>query len=734
VWLLHELFSRSPGAVNLRINPALGQAELAWIPARFDLKDYLAEAEAFGYRFGPSRKEPRRRSRELLVRIGVCAAAAGNVMLFSLSYYGGLGLENPILYGFFGQVSLLLTAITVAVGGWVFFRSAASALRRGILHLDVPIALGILLAFAGSLYAHATRGPHAAYFDTVAAFVTLMLVGRWLQESVLERNRNALLASDGIDHLVTRRVREGRLETVPAERIAAGDEIWIVPGDLVPVGGIVLRSTAHVALGWITGESGIRSFEPGETVPAGAFNAGTTALHLVASEDFASSRLTALLAAPQADPRRRMAGEGWVLWSRISAIYVIAVLLLAAAGFAIGRPRGLEEAVMISVSILVVTCPCALGLGTPLAQELAYAGLRRRGVFIREGTFLDRVLSVRKIVFDKTGTLTLDRLDVTAGSLQALAGLAPEDRGALRSMAARSNHPRSRAIARALETGGEHGTRLGAGPEIEGIEVGDDVQEVPGQGIEMRRPGAGAYRLGRRRFAVLEAAAADRTADDRAAGDRIAGDRIAGDQAAGAGPTWFAHNGRPLARVEFLESIKPDAAAEVRALAKDGYQVHLLSGDSPAKTAAVAAALAIPDARAAGGLDPERKAERVRALDAADVLMIGDGINDAPSFDAAFCTGTPAVDQPSLPARADFYFLGDGIAAVRQCLGTARRLRTVVLGNLGFALVYNAVAVALCFAGWIQPVVAAVLMPASSLLVVAHTLVRMSERRTKWTS
>lgn len=699
VWLLRELFLRRDGGIDLKLNPSLGSAEATFIPSRLDIRAYLAEAEAFGYRFGPRRKEARRHSHGLLLRMAVCAAAAMNVMIFSVCYYAGLAPADGAIYRILGQLSLVLTSVAVLTGGTVFIRSAVAALRRRIVHLDLPIALGIVLAFAGSIYAYAVEGPQATYFDTVASFITLMLVGRWLQERVLERNRNSLLESDEIEGLHVRIHREGRVESAAASRIVRGDEIWIVPGDIVPVEGIVLGPACDLSLDWITGESDLRSFAAGDRVPAGAFNAGRTTLRLAAEEDYADSRLHDLLRAPVAGlPEASRGASAMRWWHRLGTIYVIAVLVLAGAGFAFWIPKGIEAAMKVTVAILVVTCPCAIGLATPLAQELIHMALRRRGVFVRNAGFLDRALGVRRIVFDKTGTLTLGDLVLTGESQRALARLDSGDRRILHAMAARSNHPSSRALTRAIEDRFPDDAAIG--PDGADAAAADAIEEIAGRGLE--------WLLGERRYSL------GRSNDGNG--------------------TCFAVDGCTRGIFAFDEQMRPDAAQEVERLSSNGYAIHILSGDAREKTARVAEQLSIDPAHAEGGCTPEAKAQRIRELGPETTLMVGDGINDAPSFEVAACTATPAIDRPAMPARADLYFLGEGIAAVRRSMDAARRLRGIVVANLGFALCYNAIALALCFTGLISPLVAAVLMPLSSLTVVAHTILRLSGRRLAWMS
>jgi Cu2+-exporting ATPase len=511
VWLLQELFSRTPGHVSLRINPAVGRAEITWTEGQGDLRTFLREAERFGYRFGPVRKAAPARSRGLLIRLGVCAAVAMNAMIFSLSFYFGLAPSDGILYPLFGWLNLALGTVALLVGGPVFFRPAWEGVRRGLAHLDLPISLGILLAWSGSVWGHLTQGPEAAYFDSLTIFVTLMVLGRWLQERVLERNRQALLASGGVDGLTARRRRAGRLESVPASSLRRGDEIWVVAGDLVSVDGVLLERAARVSLDWIDGESRPRDVEPGAVVRAGSFNAGDSPLRVTAAQDFADSRLVDLLA-----PKARE-DTGPPTW----------------------QPAGLHRALAVAVSILVVTCPCALGLATPLAHDLVHGALRRRGVFLRDASFLDRALRIRKLLFDKTGTLTLGRIALTDGARADLAALPGPDRAVLYNLAVRSNHPVSRAIVATMERGD-------GVPEL--LSGADPVREIPGQGLEWRRDGR-TWRLGRRAFALAEAPAAP---------------VVAAGEGAGCGCGCGPHGGSPRGRLHLVRGRPRDRLARLR--------------------------------------------------------------------------------------------------------------------------------------------------------------------------
>lgn len=694
VWLLQEVYRRTDGAVDLCINPAVGRAELLWRAGSDTARDFVRQAERYGYRFGPARKRAAGASRGLQIRLAVCSAAAMNAMIFGLCFYLGLAPSDGVLFDLFGVLNLVLGTVAAVAGGDVFLRGAWRAARAGIVHLDLPIATGIVLAWGGSVWGHFAVGPQSGYFDSLAIFVTLMLVGRFLQERHLERNAAALLSTDGLGGLSTRvRRPDGRIESRPATDVAEGDELWIVPGDLVPVRAAALDGPVTASLDWIDGESRPRTFATGETLPAGSFNAGDGVLRARAEEGFEESRLHELLRPGRAADV--LAGQ---TWGRVARIYVFAVFALAAAGFLAWLHAGPARALAVTVSILVVTCPCAIGIAMPLAHDLVHHALRRSGVFVRRAGFLDRALRVKHVIFDKTGTLTRGRLALTAEAERTLAGLPEGERRVLHDLVSRSNHPVSRAIAAALR---DADPSLTAAPDLV-------THETPGEGLSTEIDGR-TYRLGKRSFALGDAAAAaDAPGDDAA---------------------WWSVDGAERARLPYDEELRHDAVAEVKALGDAGYRVHLLSGDRPERVRTAAARIGIAAERTHAGCSPEAKARFVRNLDHGDTLTVGDGLNDAGAFEESACAATPAVDHAALPGRADFYYLGSGVSAVRAALAAAHRLRRVVRDDLILAGAYNAVALALCFAGLVTPPVAAVLMPVGSLGILAVTAGRLTPGR-----
>lgn len=693
VYLVDAVFRKEEGAVQAVVNPALGKVQLG-VKGGFSLASFVEKIERFGYRLGPPAKKDgqARRTSDLLVRMGVTIAIAMNSMIFAISYYAGL-TEGSLAELFFA-INFGLSLVSVAVGGTVFFRSAWQGLRRGVLHLDLPIALGIIAAFSGSVWSFFERGSSSSYFDTVNVFIALMLVGRFLQERVLERNRRYLLASDGTESLLSRRIDEanGKVGVVPCSTIEEGDRLLITPGDLVPVAGRLEGESASFSLDWINGESRPSRFEPNGIVPAGAFLAGSRAVTVRATEAFSASPLVELLRSPLV--RDKNGPRTGRFWQVLAKWYVAAVLFLAAVGFVLTwlRLHDVGASLDVVTAVLVVTCPCAFGIATPLAYELVQNGLRKSGLFIRSPGFLDRATSVRRVVFDKTGTLTTGTLQLADGApLEALDG---EQRAMLYNLAARSHHPKSQAVVRAL-----------------GADIAFDesliVAEHPGRGLSAVRKGH-EYRLGAPGWA---------SSTVFADGDLV-----------------FGVDGEALAVLSTTEELRKDAREEIARLRADGYEVWILSGDRDERVRDLAEGCGIEPSHAKGEQSPKDKEAFLREIDRADTLMIGDGINDSLVVEAAHTSGTPAIDRPFMAARSDFYFVTPGLRPIRLALMASRRLHQVIRRNLTMAIAYNLVAIGLAYAGFMSPLMAAIFMPTSSISILLATITSLSGRRASWKS
>jgi Cu2+-exporting ATPase len=693
VWLIEKLFARRTGATRVIVNPAIGSVELT-VEQGFPLAAFVEDVEAFGYRFGPPLKGASAGQSDLVWRMGVCIAIAMNTMIFGVAIYCGLS-SGPV-YRLFHALDFGLSLVSVLVGGTVFFRSAWQAIRQRVLHLDLPIALGIALVFASSTYTYATRGGTTSYFDTLNVFIALMLVGRFLQERVLAKNRAMLLASDGAEGLYTRRLTsDGNIALVRSTEIASGDVVLAGRGDIVPVDSTLVEDEAALfSLDWISGESAPRAFEPGATVPAGAFSQGARAVRLRTHSAFDASTLVNLL---RTSTRRDHDVSRSTSWhKRLTSVYVAGVLAIAAlalGGWLIAT-GDVARTLDVVAAVLIVTCPCAFGIATPLAYELAQGGLRRVGLFVRTPGFLDRAAEVTRVVFDKTGTLTTGKLVLE--NPEALRALAADDRERLFGLAVRSSHPKSRAIASAIEDAGA--------PRFEAL----DVRELTGKGLELRTGGR-VFRLGSSAWALAPA-------------------KVPAIEHLRSPNVLFTRDGEVLASFQIGEQLRSDAADEVRELQREGFEAFIVSGDEPATTRAMARACGIPEDQAYGGRSPEGKAAWVRSRDDAKTLFVGDGINDSLIAEEAYCAGTPAIDRPFMASRCDFYFVTPGLRPIREALSMARRLARVVRRNLLVALFYNAITVSLALAGLMTPLLCAVLMPISSLSTVLATTAQLSLR------
>jgi Cu2+-exporting ATPase len=375
---------------------------------------------------------------------------------------------------------------------------------------------------------------------------------------------------------------------------------------------------------------------------------------------------------------------------------VAGVLLDAAIGFVMWmlRSHDVTRSMDVATAVLIVTCPCAFGIATPLAYELAYAGLRRLGLYVRAPGFLDRAAQVHTVVFDKTGTVTSGSL--TLANPDSLDAPDAEASRVALALSVASHHPKSIALKRALEARGIP------------YEPSGNVVEEAGRGLQLEREGH-TWRLGAPAWVSANAS------------------NIEGDLA-------LARDGHLLAVWTTQEEIRPDAANEVRALGERGLDVWLLSGDTQGRVEDMARACGIAQDRAVGERTADGKAAWALAHDRDDLLMVGDGINDALVVDVAFCSGTPAIDRPFMAARSDFYFVSPGLRPVRKALDAARALARVRRRNVCIALAYNAVAVALAWAGVMSPLVCAVLMPVSSISTIGATTWALSPRSRLWKS
>lgn len=673
VWLFQEVFEKEAGAREILVNPTMGEVQFDYDPKQFELKPFLKKMEAFGYRFGERREAQKRASQALLWRVGVSIALSMNVMMLTISFYFGLNPSEE-LYDTFSWVAFGLTTLNVLIGGWPFLRSALILIRLRALHLDLPIALGILFSYFGSSISFFWGDSEQVFFDSLSVFISLMLLGRFVQNRSLENNRQKIL-QDQKDMYWTclRMVEEGeskRTETVTVQDLQIGERLLVPMGSVIPVA-MVLDSVerARLNLAWMTGESELVSLSRGTIIRAGAINQTGHSIEGIITEVWDDSELQALLhRTPSSDGRTDVPA-----WFRpILAWYVPIVLLLAMLGFLLWLPEGWQKSTEIVTALLIVTCPCAFGIAMPLAKELAILRLRQRGVFVQSAKFLAECNQIEQIVFDKTGTLTLSGLELE--NPEALDSLTSEQELALFTMVAQSTHPKSKAIERHLKTL---------------LFLQGNVEEEIGTGL----------RLGK--WSV------EKSEED----------------------TVFLENGQKLCAFQFKEKPRGDLSNLLRELKIRGKEMVILSGDRQEKVEKLLQDSGLDGITAIGALSPTEKATWIKEHNPDKTLMVGDGLNDSPAFEQAALTVTPASHLAELLSRSDLYFLGENISSILLAIDWGAQTQRAQKRAFTMALGYNIFVIILCFMGWMTPLFAAVAMPLSSIFIVSDTFVQQRTLR-----
>jgi Cu2+-exporting ATPase len=690
VWLIEKLFEREPGALRLEINAQLGRLRLKWRPGEFNAPRFARTLQSFNYFLGPPGAElsTQPESRDLAKRIGLCTAFAMNIMLFTLPAYFGMDASFPYAR-LFGTLAMTFGTLSFLAGGSYFIGRAARALRDRIMHIDLPIALGILGAYAGSVYGWIAPDPRFVYFDFVGSFILLMLVGRWAQVVAVERNRRRLLSHQPRPQQLHLFDADGKpAGEVALEALMAGQFFGVPMGHPVPVEGRLAGGDAVFTTAWINGEADPRLHRAGQRVPAGAVNVTRSEVRLEALQTWNDSLLAKLLHTGVRPGYRHR------FFERVIRGYLIGIIGLAlAAGLGWEIATGdVPRALSIMIAVLVVSCPCVLGLALPLTDEMAVAAVRRRNVFVRENDLWARLGRVKKIIFDKTGTLTLEA--PALANPEALRNLDAGARQVLFTLVRDNPHPVSQCVHERLLI--EDSARQ---------VLAGEVHELVGYGVSLRTA-AGLWTLGRPGWRGDH-------------GDQSTDDGTRPGENAMAAETEFSCDDRVLARFRFAEAVRADAPIEVAALRAEGREVFILSGDHRAKVEAMAGQLGLPPENAIGEVSPEGKARWVRQLDRHDTLMLGDGANDSLAFESAHCRGTPVVHRGVLEPKADFYYLGSGIGGIRKLFAVDRARACTQRWIIAFAIAYNVAAVGFAIAGRMSPLLAAVLMPASALVSLA---------------
>lgn len=677
-----------PGVAEARLNLTSGKLTVGFTSAAAaDPARVISTLEGLGYPATPydpglAAEAADREGRRLILALAVAAFGAMNTMMFSVPLWAGLfGQELGPATRVVMQWWCALVATPCALyAGMPFFESAWRSLKVRRANMDVPISIGVLLTLAIS-FSETLQHGRDAYFDAAVSLLFLLLIGRWLDHQLKLKARSAaadLLALQAPTAVVLG--EDGREHRRPLSEVDVGDLLVVRPGERLAVDGRVEAGASQLDNALLTGETLPVAVAPGAICRAGALNLGglLQLRALARSQDSAVAAIARLVEAGAQSKSKYVR-----LADKASAIYVPVVHSAAALTFLAGMAFGLgvREALLRAVAVLIITCPCALGLAAPAVQISASARLFRRGVLVKSGAALERLAEVDHVIFDKTGVLTEGRPQLVGARDEDIARAAP--------LARASSHPLARALARHAGVGA----------------VADQVQEHAGLGVEGLIGGRRA-RLGRSGFVDVYGVPGLET------------------------ELWFRLENDPPVRFAFSDQLRPDAAATVAALQARGLFVEILSGDLPEPVAAAARACGITAWRA--GLSPEMKARAVDSLKAQGrkVLMVGDGLNDAAALARAHAAMAPGSALDASQNAADLVFSGERLAAVGESIDIARQARTLALENFGFAAVYNLVAAPAAMLGLINPFVAALAMSGSSLTVTLNALrLRMSPRR-----
>ena len=661
-----------PGIAAARVNFTAKQLQISHDPA-LTAPALLKALASLGFEASPlgdALAGPDGEARQLVKALAVAGFAAMNIMLLSVSVWSGAG---GLTRDLFHWLSALIALPTVAYAGQPFFRSTWNALKAGHTNMDVPISIGVTLATALSLFETITHGTHA-YFDSAVMLLFFLLAGRWLDAVMRDRARDgvsALLKHMAAGALVVG--DDGHSQWLKAAEIRPGMKMLLASGERLAADGVILNGRSHFDQSLITGEAMPVAIGPGGTVLAGTLNTGD-AVEVAVTAAGADTSI--------ADIARLMqdAAQGRSRYVRIAdkaaRLYAPAVHTLALCSF-IGwmlAGAGWHEALLIAVAVLIITCPCALGLAVPAAQIVATGALMKAGVLVKDGSALERLAEADAAVFDKTGTLTLGSPEPVDLSM-----LDATQAGIALALAQCSRHPLSEALRTAL-------TAAGTVPQRVTL-----VTETPGEGLTGQWHGQ-VVRLGRP------------ASDD--------GDMMAAALSIGAAPEIL---------LRFADPLRPAAATTIAELAHLGLPAHILSGDRPEPVAAVAHALGVPGE---GGLNPADKLAAIKSLAANGrrVLMVGDGLNDGPALAAGHVSMAPGSAADASQNAADAVFLGSSLAPVATAIRAARATQAVVRQNFALAIGYNIIAVPLAISGLVTPLVAALAMSGSSIIVVANAL------------
>lgn len=704
VWLIERYLMKQRGVVYARVNHATHRARIRWDPEQTGLEKILRRISSIGYTPRPFTRSSydemiSAQRKDLQIRLATAAFFSLQIMLFSIALYEGyFGGMDPASKRTIQSVLWALATPVMFYSGFPFIKNSLRGLAAGAAGMDTLVFIGSASAYSYSAFSLIRGGE--VYFDTSSMIITLILLGRLLEAGARGRAAGAISALMGLQPREARSLREtaeGRAASlVPVSSLKAGELVEVLPGDAIPLDAKVVEGEGEVDESMLTGEPMPVRKTPGSEVFAGTSNLNG-ALVLSVARAAGQTVLSGIIRTVEEAQARRAPIERAA--DRAVAWFVPAILLAAAATFIYWRGRGVggTEALMNAVSVLVVACPCALGLATPMAILAGTSLASREGIVIRGGDVLEAASRANTVVFDKTGTLTAGR-----PSLVETRSYGVED-GHLRRLAASLERNSEHAVARALSAG------IGGGEffRVSGFRA------HPGRGVEGLVGGKRTV-MGSAGFLGERGVSPDAGQSQDLKGLSSGGRTVVG----------LAADGRLLGWLSVADRLRPEAPRAVERLKKSGLRVMLVTGDGPGAAERAAEEAGIPAGEVVSGATPVAKAEKIRGLrqGGRKVLMVGDGINDAPALAEADVGMAMGRATDIAIQSAEVVLMREDLGLVPSFLQISRRTLRAIRQNLIWAFSYNAVAVPLAVSGRIHPIVSAALMAASSLMVAANSL------------
>lgn len=672
VWLVETVAKKQVGVIETVADNTYGSLELTLIPEKTDISSLANSLHELGYDILPSKLGDQGTGTSLVIRLGICGALAMNTMAFTLPRYTGMETSDE-LSGLLTLIAIASSTLALLIGGSYFFKRSWQALKSGGVHMDLPISLGLILSYAGSLIGWTASHEELFYFDFVAIFTFLMLLGKQIQITSLNRAKNRFQT----DNTIPEHYTNADNELLATNQIPVHTRLMIPPGTVIPADARLLTRSADLSLAWITGEPTSKVYHHTDAIPAGAINQAATSIIVETTEDTSPdsgiSKLCQLTPAEQTPEDKKFQ-------QKLIQSYLLAILFigLAASACWIFATKDWVKSLQVLISVYVVSCPCGIGLALPLLNNRSSRAAQSRGIFPISDRFWERISNVTKVIFDKTGTLTPDKPELQ--NSYALAALKAEEQQALFTLSRASLHPLSRSIFSSMITEGLIYTGM----------IGT-IEEAPGKSISIATENGDEYALGR-------------PTQSNSSSESLC--------------CSFTKNGEELAILKFNEAARASATRALNTLDEllPSHSV-ILSGDDEQRVAKLATELNIREYY--GGLLPEEKKAAVEAIEKEQhSLYLGDGINDLPAMKAATLSGAPFANINMLTANVDFLFTDETMEFLPSLFQLSKSRLKLKKHLITYTLLYNAVVLGFSICGLMSPLIAAIIMPLSSILSI----------------